>query len=83
MPPQKSFISVRWLYLISFLIYKQTGIYVQIGEEEEDQVIVSLAFREYQKKETSSERLDLVSESIINTCPNMRSACIFISLQNM
>lgn len=47
------------------------------------QVIVALAFRENQKKGTSFERLDLVSESVINTCPNMRSACIFISLQNM
>lgn len=56
---------------------------MQIGEEEEDQVIVSLAFKEYQKKETSPERLDLVSESVINTCPNMRSACIFISVQSM
>lgn len=49
------------------------------------QVLVSLAFRENKKKkkETSSEMLDLVSESVINTCPNMRLACIFISLQNM
>lgn len=82
----KSFISVSWLYLISFLISKADKYLCaeRRGRRGWIQVIVSLFFRENQKKETSSKRLDLVvSKSIINTCPNVRSAYIFISLPSM